>query len=380
MRYRFISIRRSVRTVLQYLMASPLTSDPYERDQLFQTILDRRAAILIAPISTIALAAMVIYHTSASWPVLWAAAELLLTALRWKVMVEANVASQEKRRESANKLLVFGALWSLLLGIAIYLCMASGIVPLIVVSAIIGTAAACVVSSRNAATPRHALLLLILIAAPFAAGLAGSPIPGMTVAAMLIIPWIASLYLFIEQNHASMLRMIKAERRAHTMAITDELTGLFNRMHFAERRAKLDSRAPPKAGYCFLSLDLDGFKEVNDQYGHPAGDFLLRAASHRMLDSVRLGDAIFRMGGDEFLFLLPKANDEDCARIASRLIETMTAPFTLPNGETVTIGASIGSACIDGTLTEAMAVLHAADAALYRAKAGGKGQHVHAAA
>lgn len=380
MHYRFIPLRRVMRALFQFMMASPLTSDPYERDQLFQTILDRRAAVLIAPISTIALAAMVVYLTSATWPIFWVGAELLLTALRWKVMVEANSASLEKRREHASLLMVLGVLWSLLLGIAIYLCMASGIVPLIVVAAIIGTAAACIVTSRNAATPRHALLLLILIAAPFAAGLARSPIPGMTLAAVLIIPWIASLYLFVGQNHASMLRMIKAERSAHTMARTDELTGLFNRMHFTERRAKLDARDPRKGGYCFLSLDLDGFKEVNDRYGHPAGDFLLRAASHRMLDNVRLGDVIFRMGGDEFLFLLPKANDEDCTRVASRLIAAITAPFTLPDGNTVTIGASVGSACIDGSLKEAMSVLQAADAALYRAKANGKGNHVHAAA
>jgi len=262
----------------------------------------------------------------------------------------------------------------MLLGGAIYLCMASGVLPLIVVSAIIGTAAACVVTSRNAATPRHALLLLILIAVPFAAGLARSPIEGMTVAAMLIIPWVASLYLFVEQNHASMLRMIKAERRAHALAITDELTGLFNRMHFTERRAKLDARDARKAGYCFLSLDLDGFKQINDQYGHVFGDTVLKNIALAIRSCVKGRDLVARYGGEEFVVLLPSTALAGATVLAEQIRATIAGARIRRGSSHENVGAitvSLGvAAWHPGEALESL--IDRADKALYCSKREGR--------
>ena len=364
--------------LLDYLIASPLTDDEFERDQLFQAILDRRVVILIGPASTVTLALMAIYFTGAWWPVLWIALDLFLTAARWKVMIAALDASLEKRQRSSKILVVLGAAWMLTLGVAVHLCLLAGNLALTVVVAIIVTGTASIVTSRNASTPRHALLMLLLIGLPFTLGLLRSPFDAMIVPAALIAVWISSLYLFMLQNHASMLRLVKAETAARRAAEIDDLTGLFNRMHFRERRAQLDALgAAGDNRYCLLCIDLDGFKAVNDRHGHDAGDQLLRAVARRMKDKLRQGDTLFRIGGDEFVALLPSAKPDDCQLIADRLLGELSAPFELDNGVEVSVGASIGSACARPSLVGSQALLLAADNAMYRAKAAGKGLHIH---
>src|SRR5262249_13038592 len=110
------------------------------------------------------------------------------------------------------------------------------------------------------------------------------------------------------------------------------------------------------------------------------GDELLCIASNRILSAVRIGDIVFRMGGDEFLLLLPDAGPEDCAFIGARLVSAMAQPIQLSGGQTVSVGASVGSASACEIRQSPEIVLDAADAALYRAKATGKGRHEHAEA
>jgi diguanylate cyclase (GGDEF)-like protein len=364
------------RSILRYLIASPLTQDPAELDQLFQTILDRRGAILIAPASTVPLAIMAAYLTKENWPFIWMGVDLFLTGARWKVMASADGASNKERRRLAGMLVWLGALWMLSMGVAIFLCFTAGHPLLMVFSAVVATGIAGVVTSRNAATPRHALLLLLLLGIPFSLGMLFSPLEGMIIPAIFTSVWIASLYLFVLQNHVSTVRLIKAEAAARVAAITDELTGLYNRKYFMELSGKLDGDAKAGRTYGLLCIDLDGFKAVNDEHGHAVGDLLLCAATERMRRSLRLDDILFRLGGDEFVALLPSAEGPDCALVARRIIDALSENFEL-GGVVVTIGASIGSVCSAGVNGTASSLLHAADTAMYRAKAKGKGGHIH---
>lgn len=126
-----------------------------------------------------------------------------------------------------------------------------------------------------------------------------------------------------------------------------------------------------------MCIDLDGFKTVNDDHGHACGDELLRVMAERMRANVRENDTVFRTGGDEFIILLPQANRLMCESAARRLLASLSEPVELSSKGHVQVGASIGSACsLDGTST-VEDVLRTADAALYRAKASGKGLHIH---
>jgi len=155
------------------------------------------------------------------------------------------------------------------------------------------------------------------------------------------------------------------------MAHYDALTDLPNRGQFYEKMDGLLERAPDCAAFAVLSIDLDHFKNVNDTLGHPIGDELLRAAADRMRGCVREGDIVARLGGDEFAILqLSFGRPQDATALASRLIETVTAPYQIDDHQVV-VGTSIGIAIAPGDGTVPDQLMKNADLALYRCKAEG---------
>ncbi len=165
-----------------------------------------------------------------------------------------------------------------------------------------------------------------------------------------------------------------AAARIRHLAEHDALTGLPNRLLFAERLRSAVADAKPHSGVAVHCLDLDHFKEVNDSLGHPVGDQLLLAAASRMRTALREEDMLARLGGDEFAVIQPGVRTvEEAAGVALRLTEVLSAPFRI-QGYTLHARCSVGTALAPqhGTTTEAL--LQRADIALYRAKAAGRGQ------
>ncbi|HEU0100550.1 MAG TPA: EAL domain-containing protein [Allosphingosinicella sp.] len=164
-----------------------------------------------------------------------------------------------------------------------------------------------------------------------------------------------------------------AERIAH-LAFHDALTGLPNRTvfadHLARTVAKADEGADPVAVLC---VDLDGFKAVNDIYGHPAGDALLVAAAQRLRAAVRGHELVARLGGDEFAVVQSGGEQPDHAGLlAGRIVEALGEPFAL-GPDTVRISASVGVALFPADAADPESLIKNADMALYRAKAEGRG-------
>ncbi|HET6562256.1 MAG TPA: GGDEF domain-containing protein [Marmoricola sp.] len=176
-------------------------------------------------------------------------------------------------------------------------------------------------------------------------------------------------------------RMLLDQRRlrieaAHSrsLAATDPLTGLANRSHLEV--VMKDVLARPRTPGALLYLDLDRFKPVNDLLGHHAGDLVLVEVARRLRETVRAGATVARIGGDEFVVVLP-----ECAtprRVATRIVEAIEAPIEI-DGHEVSVGTSIGIAVFPGLATELTGLLQAADAALYDAKRAGRGGIVRAA-
>ena len=170
-----------------------------------------------------------------------------------------------------------------------------------------------------------------------------------------------------------------SERRAAEQAIQhlahhDALTGLPNRLLFRDRLGQAIAIAQRSGnGLALLSLDLDGFKAVNDMLGHQAGDRLLVQAAARLAAAVREMDTPARVGGDEFAVVQPLAAQPDAAAtLAERLVAELGRPYEI-DGQTVSVGASIGIALHprDGLTPEELG--QSADLALYRAKQDGRG-------
>jgi len=164
------------------------------------------------------------------------------------------------------------------------------------------------------------------------------------------------------------------QEQIKAMAHYDSLTGLpnralfFDRLEFVHRNAERYQRS-----YAVLYLDLDGFKEINDRYGHNAGDALLQEVAARLKKSVRSSDTVARLGGDELAVVLSESCDLAQTEILARKLATKIAePIRLSAGE-VRIGVSIGAAVFPDHGDTGEAVLHRADRAMYLAKDEGGG-------
>ena len=167
------------------------------------------------------------------------------------------------------------------------------------------------------------------------------------------------------------LRILTEKR--HRQAITDELTGLGNRRQlFNLLDAFFTDYANPDTVDRRLSLlyvDLDHFKEINDSFGHSAGDEVLRQLGPRLISRLRDSDVLVRVGGDELAVLIMDTDSEYAAAVAQRLIAELDQPFELDR-LSVRVGASIGIATAPTDATDSIELLRCADLAMYRAKVG----------
>jgi len=162
----------------------------------------------------------------------------------------------------------------------------------------------------------------------------------------------------------------RAHRRRSTL---DPLTGLFNRNALEQRLGELDGQqtgAEEGLSHALLLCDLDHFKRVNDELGHAAGDAVLQDVAYTMRSSLRAGDSIYRVGGEEILVVLPGAGKQNAVEIAERLRRAVRE--RRPVGVSVTI--SVGVAVSQPGPLDTDALVGLADTALYSAKAGGRDQ------
>jgi two-component system cell cycle response regulator len=170
-------------------------------------------------------------------------------------------------------------------------------------------------------------------------------------------------------------RLIANYATSLSMALTDALTGLFNRRYVMGHLERLLTRSgEQKKSFGVLMLDIDHFKNVNDTYGHAAGDIVLKEFAHRLSRHMRNFDLVSRIGGEEFLAVLPDVDLQMAKVVAERLCAVIAEESIVctPDGTALKITTSIG-VTLAGDRTETVdSVLKRADTALYRAKNGGR--------
>lgn len=182
---------------------------------------------------------------------------------------------------------------------------------------------------------------------------------------MLIFAWRRT-----KEQKRETLKRIAAEQRSRELANLDPLTGLANRRQFsAALEAATNTPASAGAAHALLLLDLNGFKQVNDVYGHGAGDVVLKVIGERLLGIARNGDLVARLGGDEFALLAHHlAGPEAATSIALRIIEALDNPIQAGTAShMLTVGIGISMLSLPSVTPEE--TLRRADVALYRAKA-----------
>lgn len=190
--------------------------------------------------------------------------------------------------------------------------------------------------------------------------------------------YIALLLLIIAVIVAAMIRLRRSQLRFRKLARHDGLTGAVNRQHFLEQAQQtLDRLHTTGTSACLVQLDLDHFKNVNDTYGHAAGDDVLTRVVAICGSELRASDIFGRLGGEEFGILMPDCSCAEGSEITHRIRATLAATATrLTADSVVRISASFGLACTSTSGYALPELLSVADAALYRAKDAGRNQLV----
>lgn len=192
----------------------------------------------------------------------------------------------------------------------------------------------------------------------------------------LIIPalfylWAAVWVSLILNSLVTRLRLQKDE--LERMAWYDALTGLPNRNLLFKRLDELvEGGTGEGASLSLAVVDLDGFKQVNDTFGHHAGDELLRQVAERFRRVVRRGDLVARTGGDEFVLLLTDHDPRACEAVCERILEALSEPYALPD-RSIAVGASLGLARYPHDGRDTAVLTRKADQAMYEAKRSGGG-------
>ena len=339
--------------------------------------------LLMVTLSMSLVAIVAIGITGGAWAYAWLAAELMIGCARLSLQkaVEQDVAAGRSPETRGPMLASLVA--GIVLGIAGYQCVASGDPVLILLSGICLGGLVGGTSVRSASTPRFTIVLMCLMALPYSFATLLSPIPNLYLIGLQMPLFLGGLFVVLRRDYKTLLSLYVAQRENRWLAHHDMLTGLPNRT--MELKC-FDDLLQPRVGgavaveplFTVFCLDLDGFKDVNDQYGHAAGDTVLVVVADRLRRCIRDIDFLFRVGGDEFVILLPSISPDAAAAVADRIIERIAKPFDVGDDVTLRIGISVGSASATADGGTADELLRSADRAMYEAKRRGKGIYVPA--
>lgn len=212
-----------------------------------------------------------------------------------------------------------------------------------------------------------AILNLAIGVIPISTLMLSSGQPAEVAAATSLLLATAILIRFILQGHVMLVDLLQLQKQTRDLANTDALTGLANRRALDERIAELVLPSRHLRPFKLALLDLDGFKPVNDRFGHAVGDKLLCSVADRLSEVIGDHGLVVRQGGDEFAVLLPPGSPLMDAPLADRILIALVRPHLI-DGIPVTVSASVGIAHWPDNGSSVDALFEHADRALYQAK------------
>ncbi|MFT4066306.1 diguanylate cyclase domain-containing protein [Paraburkholderia sp.] len=306
---------------------------------------------------------------------IWLLVELAVCVTRLCVLVTARRRARREQSTLTDFYVLLAPVWGATVGYGALVSVLSGDWVAATLSFLSAAAMVGGICFRNFGAPRLVAVMIFLSLGPCCVGalFAGEPVMLLT---LVQIPF----YLFAMSAAAWRLNgllvtTMKAERENDRRARHDGLTGLLNRaglFHAAKHGDGEFSRLRP--GMALLFLDLDGFKPVNDAYGHDVGDELLIRVAKRLRAVAGSGALVARLGGDEFAIVTAYAPAEPPHELAGQIIRELGKPFELGTAVSVRVGVSVGMAMVPAEGSEIDSVLRAADEAMYAAKREGRGR------
>jgi diguanylate cyclase (GGDEF)-like protein len=363
-----------------WLLADPRSQHDEIRIELLHQRSRKSRTLVVAVLGSLLIASIAAGLTGAAWAYAWVLAEVVLGSIRISLMMNALAKAKAGKSHATTIAPVWAGLTSvILISAGCYQCVGSDN-PLLTLMAGIGLANLVGgIASRNAGTPRYGILLICILTLPFALATILSPIPLLYLIGLQTPVYTAGMIFLLRENHKILLELYHSEHNNRQRAHHDLLTGLPNRALNLKLFSELLAAPPPqapsqRAKLTVFCLDLDGFKGVNDGFGHATGDAVLVEVAKRLKACVRTTDFVCRLGGDEFVVLLPDIADDEAAGIARRIIAQVAEPFGFAPAARIGVSIGLASAPRDGDTADEL--LSAADRAMYDAKRRGKGSFV----
>ena len=324
-------------------------------------------------INTTLVSAAVAWRMQTAPFIAWFVFEVTICLARLAVLIIARRAAAAGRRTPTDIHVVLSLLWSCGVGYGALVSLISGDWIVATMSCLSGAAMVGGICFRNFGAPRLAAAMILTSIGPCMVGAALSREPLLYLVFFQVPMYFVAMTAAAFKLNKMLVATMRAERENDHRARHDALTGLSNRRGLIDAvEDKLTAARPGDGAMALLFLDLDGFKNVNDTYGHAAGDQLLRMAAERLLRVLRANDVAARIGGDEFVVLADNLSEERALALGEMLIGAIACSYDFGNGTTANIGVSVGIAMAPDHGTDFADLLAVADAALYEAKTAGK--------
>jgi diguanylate cyclase (GGDEF)-like protein len=324
-------------------------------------------------INTLLVAALITFRHPEPAFLLWLALEMLVCLSRIKVLVSARKAASANLPTPTDLYVVLALLWASSVGYGTFISLISGDWIAATVACLSAASMVGGICVRNFGAPRMSAVMVALSVGPCALGALFTQEPIFWLVLVQVPLYMTSMSMASYRLNGMLVSTMLAERENERHARQDSLTGLLNRhgLFQALDQAVAEAR-PGHREFAVLYLDLDGFKAVNDTYGHAAGDALLKQVSERLSALMPDGAVAARIGGDEFVLLIRQDPDCEAQAVGERIVQSVSQPYDLEQENPIFIGGSVGIALIPRHGADTAAVLHAADRALYLAKSAGK--------
>lgn len=340
-------------------MAGIADSDDAMRAELLDTAMLRPLGLVTASLGFMMMSAAACVITRTGWATAWLILDSLMLLGRLMPAVIAWRRGHRVPERVAVAIVVVACAMFTLFGLGCAASFDSGTDDLRIGSALAVMGLLAGLATRWAALPRLAAIMIVVVSAPMAVAIARTSM----FAATLFLVLAAGTAVLAMQNNRTLRAMLAAERRARVLAETDMLTGLLDRNGLNVAIGRLGSD-----DLSVLYLDLDGFKSINDRYGHAAGDQVLVEVASR-LRTVAAGQPVARFGGDEFVIVLPADAPVSGDEVVAALCRSLLLPIALADPAVkVMVGFSHGLASGSLARQPLAAIFAQADMALYAAK------------
>ncbi|QOG05572.1 GGDEF domain-containing protein [Aureimonas sp. OT7] len=352
------------------------------RDRLLGGLYGTIPIFLGGVANTVLVSAFIAIRIDAPRFYVWVCLEIAICLARVYLLIRSRRLARLGRDTHTDGMMMLSLAWAAGVGYGSFICLLSGDWVASTMAMMSSAAMIGGICIRNFGTPRLASAMMVLAFGPacFALPFTGEPLLllGLVQIPFYILSMCRAAYVLKSILVATMI----AERQHALLSRHDALTGLLNRVGLAAELRRIAARAAGSERLvAFMYMDLDGFKAVNDDFGHDVGDAVLSAAADRLQEHCSAEAGAARIGGDEFVFICLCDDEASADRMALRLMQDLRAPYDVAGVDIHFIGVSIGIAFAEPDTAgqvDLKPLLRAADSALYAAKRSGKGKFTRA--